>query len=291
MANRYVLASVVSIMAFMGQVTHACTLWSAAGHASSEGTLLAKNRDWLPNQQQSLRLVTPRNGLRYLGLFVDSGRYKGIKAGVNQAGLTIVSATASSIPRAVRQSDHERHGVLTQVLAHYSSIEAVEANAEHVFSQAKPAFFLIADSHGVLRVEVGQQGRYQVLRVDQGTTAHTNHYENTALLDSPQKIGESSAARLARIRFLLSDTHIPLGLNDFTRMSQDRTAGLDDSLWRHGHEYTVASWQMALPANAPARLHLIVDNPQSPEQVEDLKLDQVFWSQPDGVLLPMPGKD
>ncbi len=264
----------------------ACTLWGAAGDASAEGTLIVKNRDWAPNHQQSLRLTTPKTGYRYVGLFVDDGRFKGIKAGVNQPGLVVVSASASSLARAVREEDRERHGVMTQILQRFASLDEVAAHADEVFPTAKPVFLLLADKSGLMQVEVGQQGRYQLRLVAEGTTAHTNQYEDVALLDQPQQVGISSATRLARIQSLLAQGASPWRLADFTRISRDQNAGPDNSLWRHGKEYTLASWQMALPQQGPARLHLILANPGQPELSTDIALTPAFWRQADTLLLP-----
>lgn len=263
---------------------YACTLWGVTGRISLEGTLIAKNRDWIPNHQQSLRLLTPSTGYRYLGLFADDGLYKGIKAGVNEAGLVVLSASASSIARSVREADRERHGVMVQILQKNGTLDEVIANADDLFSKAKPVFLLLADRNGLLQVEVGLQGKYQLKRVNQGTAAHTNHYSDENILDQPQKIGVSSSIRLARIQSLLAEHNSPWQLDDFIRISRDKNAGSDNSLWRLGKEHTLASWQMALPNQGPARLHLILANPNHSEQVLDLTLDHKFWQQVDGVL-------
>ncbi|VEB42527.1 Acyl-coenzyme A:6-aminopenicillanic acid acyl-transferase [Chromobacterium violaceum] len=76
------VAGIAGLLAF--PPVDACTLWGAAGTASMEGSLLAKNRDWKPDHAQSLRLLHPEHGYAYLGLYADNGSEPGIKAGVNQ---------------------------------------------------------------------------------------------------------------------------------------------------------------------------------------------------------------
>ncbi|MFB9156794.1 carcinine hydrolase/isopenicillin-N N-acyltransferase family protein [Chromobacterium violaceum] len=94
------VAGITGLLAF--PPVDACTLWGAAGTASMEGSLLAKNRDWKPDHAQSLRLLHPEHGYAYLGLYADNGSEPGIKAGVNQKGLAVVATEASSLPRALR---------------------------------------------------------------------------------------------------------------------------------------------------------------------------------------------
>lgn len=271
-------------LALMHWPVAACTLWGAAGAASVDGTLLAKNRDWKPDHVQSLRLRHTEHGYAYLGLYADNGREPGIKAGVNEKGLAVVGAEASSLPRELR-ADSARHGVLTRLLRDYGSLDEVAAAADKLFPQTRPVFLLLADAGGLMQVEIGQHGRYQLSRQKNGTLAHTNHYSNLSLLDGAQKIGPSSQARLARIRLLL-DQRPSHALAEFERLSRDHHDGPDNSLWRDGREHTLAGWQMALPAGAAPRLHLVLANPGEQTLERDYVLDAAFWSQPARTLLP-----
>ena len=286
MNHKLVLLCLFGLNFQLSSPIYACTLWGVAGNTSLDGTLIAKNRDWTPNHQQSLRLQTPRTGYRYLGLFADDGHFKGLKAGVNTQGLVVLSASASSLPRSIREADRERHGVMAQILQNSASLDDVTAHADDLFSKAKPVFLLLADRYGLMQVEVGQHGKYRLQRIDQGTVAHTNHYLDESVLDQPQHVGMSSAIRLARINALLAEHDTPWQRDDFTLISRDKNAGPDNSLWRLGKAHTLASWQMALPLQGPARLHLILANPNQPEQLVDLTLDSKFWRQMDGVLAP-----
>lgn len=261
----------------------ACTLWGAAGSASAQGTLLVKNRDWAPDHTQSLRMVKPAGGIAYLGLYADSGRSPGIKAGVNQSGLSVVSASASSLSRAVREQDRERHGVIAAVLSRYHSLDEVAAHASGLFSAARPVFLLLADSSGLMQVEIGQGGRFRIDRTTQGTSTHTNHYRDETLIDAAQRPGQSSTTRLARIDQLLAQgAGSPWKLGDFGVFSHDQHDGPDNSLWRSGHEHTLASWQIALPTDAPAQLHLVIANPGQGSQTRDIVLDEALWRTPAG---------
>jgi len=170
-------------------------------------------------------------------------------------------------------------------LRDYGSLDEVAAVADKLFSQARPVFLLLADAGGLMQVEVGQHGRYELSRQRNGTLAHTNHYSNLSLLDGAQKIGPSSQARLARIRFLL-DQRPSHALAEFERLSQDHHDGPDNSLWRDGRKHTLAGWQMALPSAGAPKLHLVLANPGEPVREKDYMLDAAFWSQPARVLLP-----
>ena len=268
------------------QASGACTLWGAAGTASHEGTLLAKNRDWRPDHVQSLQLRHPETGHAYVGLFADTGKAPGIKAGVNEKGLVVVSASASSLSRASREADPARHGVMREILRNQASLDEVEKQANRIFSRAKPVFLLLADASGLMQVEVGQAGKFRLVRQDNGTLSHTNHYANPDLLNQPQTIGDSSQARLERVRSLLARQPVH-DLASFTAISQDRANGPDHGLWRSGaRQSTLAGWQIALPKNAPPRLRLELANPGQPARTRDYVLTPAFWSQPEQRLLP-----
>jgi isopenicillin-N N-acyltransferase-like protein len=279
------LAFGIALLTFQAN-SHACTLWGASGSASSQGTLLIKNRDWQPDHQQSLRLVHNKTGMPYVGLFADDGSAPGIKAGVNQAGLSAVTASASSLPKALRHENTEHTSVLKRLLSTYRTLDEVAANADALFGVASPMFLLIADKQGLMQVEIGLQGKYAIERSQNATLAHTNHYLHENLV-AQQKIGPSSATRLQRIGSLLKDAQSngkALTLANFTQMSQDKNDGANNSLWRNGKEFTLASWQLALPSSGVPHLHLILANPGQAQQISDWDLDAKFWQQAPRIL-------
>ena len=256
----------------------ACTLWGAAGDAAGDGTLLAKNRDWKPDHRQVLKVVRPHSGHAYFGLYAEGNASPGLKAGINEPGLSIVVASASSIPGALRDAQRGTQGVMTRVLANYASVDAVLADADALFSVARANFFVIADRTRLLTVEVGLQGKYALKLVEQGVATHTNHYLDPALAgsfcDTPRA---SSRTRLARIDALLDQAPRPLSVDAFAAMSLDRHAGPDNSLWRSGREHTLAAWIVRTPASGPPTLDLRVANPGEAQHSERLVLDAAFW--------------
>ena len=259
----------------------ACTLWGAAGADVGEvggGTLISKNRDWAPDHHQVLKKVRPKKGWAYFGLFAEGNGDPGLKAGVNERGLTIVSASSSSLPRRVRDQQPDMHGVMVKILTDYASVDALIANADKVFSQSRANFFLVSDHSKVLTVEVGLNGKYALKLNDSGTTTHTNHYLDPELASqTPQKIGESSRTRFQRINSLLGQSTAPYTLAQFSGLSRDRNDGPDNSLWRNGKETTLASWIVATPTQSAPRLHVVLANPGEAEVTHDLVLDEKFW--------------
>ena len=80
-------------LACLAGPAQACTLWSAAGDAAGGGTLLAKNRDFSPDSLGKVVLVRPDEGSAYLGYRALVKGREQLVAGVNEAGLAVVSAT------------------------------------------------------------------------------------------------------------------------------------------------------------------------------------------------------
>nr|WP_314901731.1 carcinine hydrolase/isopenicillin-N N-acyltransferase family protein [uncultured Deefgea sp.] len=264
----------------------ACTLWGAAGDAvEGGGTLLAKNRDWRPDHTQSIRILTPKQGFRYVGLFADDGAEPGIKAGVNEQGLAVVSAAASSIPKKIRNAQTDVRGVMSKILRQYGSVAEVMADAAILFQPARANFLMLADRHQILQVEIRLDGQYSLSTQSNGVLAHTNHYLSLELAHCNQRFGESSHVRLARVSSLLA-VDKKWRLDDFAAISRDQHDGAENSLWRHGKEYTLASWQIALPQQGTPTLSVVLANPQQREQKAVWRLDELFWRQKSGVLSP-----
>jgi len=77
------------------RAAESCTLWATVGEAARDGgSLVVKNHDWRPDHRQEIKRVTPKPGFRYYGLFAYGNDGPGLKAGVNEKGLVVVSATA-----------------------------------------------------------------------------------------------------------------------------------------------------------------------------------------------------
>jgi hypothetical protein len=86
---------VIALFWIGSRAAESCTLWAAVGEATrGGGSLVVKNRDWRPDHRQEIKRVTPKQGFRYFGLFATGNDEPGLKAGVNEKGLVVVSATA-----------------------------------------------------------------------------------------------------------------------------------------------------------------------------------------------------
>jgi len=264
-------------------VLDACTLWAAAGERVAHGgCLIAKNRDWTPEPSE-VRFVHPKAGFWFLGLFpIRNGKQKGVVAGVNEKGLVVVTATASSIPQADRKKGGR--GLMRQLLNVFSTVEDVLVN-KSLFSQTHPSMYLIADRHRVAWIEVAPRGRFTLRTTDSGVLTHTNHYLDETLIGVNGKIGRSSRTRLGRIGELLDRRTAPLTLEDFIAFSQDRNDGPDGGLWRTGGKpdgkRTLASWIVSLPSATPPELFVRLANPGDAERTMRMTLDGPFWKNMD----------
>ena len=259
-----------------------CTLWTAIGSDEQAGRVafLAKNRDWTPDHRQELRLVRSDKGHDYLGLLAVGGAEPGLKAGINRQGLSIVSASASSIPRRQRAIAPGERGLMRRLLASCASVDELR-QAGHLFARARPMFLLAADSRQALVVEIGRNGEYRLDAPHGEFSAHTNHFLNPELAGNNSRIGSSSKQRLATITRLLSSAPRPMSLADMVAMSEDRTHGPDNSLLRTGthtsDERTLATWIVALPVHGAPVLYVKLRNPGDEERAATFHLDQAFW--------------
>ncbi|QYM79659.1 C45 family peptidase [Horticoccus luteus] len=257
----------------------ACTLWAAVA-PNEGGTIIAKNRDWKPDHTQVLKLRRGK-GYAYFGLYAVGNDEPGLKEGVNEKGLCVVTATAGSIPKAMRKAQSsKRGGVTAMLLAKYAMCDEVLADAEKLFHGRNPIFLMISDHTKILTLEVGLDGRFAVKVTAAGHAAHTNHFLEPALADCNLKIGESSATRFRRISELLEAAPGPLDTAAFATMSADRYAGDSDSLWRVGKgSITLSSWILETPAKGDMTLRVVLANPGQPKEEKRFVLDEKFWKQ------------
>lgn len=241
----------------------ACTLWAATGDSVEDGgTLLVKNRDWAPNHRQELKYVKPKAGYSYIGLFAADGEYSGLKAGVNEKGLVVVSASASSISMRERKQMPGTHALLRKLLSNCGSVDdALKQSALFV----GPRFLMLADKHKVASVEVGPAGSFAVQVKENGIIYHTNHYIDDQMAQYNRKIGESSKIRYRRIGELLERAASPFNLNTFVSFSHDRIDGDNNSIFRLGSTpqkaRTLAVWAVSLTPSRAPELYVEMYNP------------------------------
>ncbi len=275
------------ILLFLGGIScasvHACTLWGAAGVDAGGGTIISKNRDWKPDHVQVLKMQRPTNGYAYFGLYAEGNDAPGIKEGINEKGLTVVTASAGTIPKQTREAQPGKGSLISTLLANCANCDEVLAQQDKLFSQRRPTFVMIADRKQILMLEVGLQGRYSMRAVKTGTVVHANHYLDEAMQEFNLKTNRSSCARVKRIADLLQAAPRPFDTAQFASMSRDRHGGPNNSLWRTGtNGCTLSSWIVETPAQGAPRLRVLIANPNQPEELRQYVLDNTFWKKPAG---------
>lgn len=263
----------------------ACTLFSAAGegYVADGGVLIAKNRDAKPGKQ-FLKVATPKDGYRYYGVFVDDKINGDLRGGINEKGLAIVCATASSIPADARKAlgrFHSEYGVTDEYLiSQFATVDEVLRADKEIWKG--PQYIMLADKTKIAIVEIGPDGNISVRETKNGTLNHTNHYVNPEMLWVNQKVSEGTKTRKARIAQLLDETKKPFVMEDFIRFSQDKNAGPTDSIYRDGIEnssQTLANFIVHIPPKGTPEIFVKYrENPdeKGKEQVYRLTADEVF---------------
>ena len=273
---------VIMPLVFAPLSSGACTLWAAAGaRVSGGGTLIAKNRDKNPAEVNTLEMVVPKKGHRYVGLLVRDPQDKkgGTKGGINEKGLVVVGATAGRGPADEREGTGKFN--IRKMLSACASVDAVLAHRDE-FSKDAPCFYLIADGRKIATVEIGPGGKFSVDVKENGVLCHTNHYVSKELLSANKKIGTSSRIRLERIEQLTASQTALLTMKDFITFSDDRNAGPDNSIWRTGSspgkERTLVNWIARVPSQGSPELYVKLANSGETEKVYQLTLDPRFWA-------------
>lgn len=144
-----------------------------------------------------------------------------MRAGVNQAGLTVLSASASALPKNRRGGPP---GISRRLLSGFASVQAV-LDQDWMFQGLGPRFYLLADARQIALVEIAPGGQARITSARQGELAHTNHYQSPDLAGFNQRPALSSHARQAQVEALLAAAARPLTLEEFQRLSQDRGPG------------------------------------------------------------------
>ncbi len=276
MINKLLLFIYFTILTFK---MDPCTLWSANGDnfVFNGGTLIAKNRDWRQNHKQVLKLVNPKSGYRYFGLFAEGNDEPGLKAGVNEKGLAVITATAGSIPSYIRKNDKRAKNSLSTMLKECDSVDAV-LQYKGLFTGAKN--LMVADKTKIAVVEIGLKGKFSINVLHDNIAYHTNHYIDQSMLPFNKKISASSSTRYKRIEELLNSDKKPFELDDFIRLSNDRIDGPDNSIYRTGKNKksnkTIAVWIVYLSKDENSKIYIKINNPGEEEKIYSLKLIEIF---------------
>ncbi|WP_243360503.1 C45 family autoproteolytic acyltransferase/hydolase [Fundidesulfovibrio terrae] len=259
----------------------ACTLWSAVGDAAGGGTILVKNRDYSPDSTGSLVLVRPENGHAYLGYHARVKGRERLVAGVNDAGLAVVSATAGSLARQQRDVPSKVKSLLARLLTQTATVDEALAHTDW-FAGHSPVIYMLSDGRKSAWVEIGPDGQVATREAAQGALAHTNHFLAPELAAHNVKNGPSSHERLIRITDLLAGQKT-FTEADFERFGQDQNAGPDNSIFRKGSTPASTRTMARLvvrttPGQAPVAAVTNYDDPGRPWSMR-LTLDKTFWEQ------------
>jgi isopenicillin-N N-acyltransferase like protein len=250
----------------------ACTLWSATGErVVGGGSLIGKNRDWVPDHRQYLELSSIYDpGYSYLGL-IATGNQPGLKAGVNSKGLLVVTA---SPPHYLMT---HKPFISRKVLA---ECKTVKEALSHRNGFVGPQFIMLADAYEIASIEVGLDGIFRVQSTKSGVLSHTNHYMEPDLVGlNHDKPGVSSVKRLKKIQQFLTDKE-KFEITDFIQMSSSTDDGPDNSLWRTGSRLnstrTLSTWIIHQPSSGEALLYLKMANPGKEIKEYRFELREVF---------------
>ena len=256
------------MLCFLAQNAVACTLWAASGdNVAGGGSLIVKNRDWT-EQEQATELVTPKVGYRYFGVFgltpatkkTEKGR-RNLVAGINEAGLVVVTATASSIPQKQRQAGPHNPQLAAQLLSGSKNVdEALRGTNLSSSMFLGPRILLLADASTIAWVEIGPNGKLSVRKEKNSLLTHTNHFLAPDMQQHNINIGKSSKTRLDRINTLLAAEQRPFTLDRFLALSRDKNAGPDNSLFRTGSApqkpRTLATFAVSIPPDGQPEVRL-----------------------------------
>ncbi len=276
MKSKYILAFIsfiINIFLVSGNLTP-CTLWASAGKKTQGmGTIIVKQRDYLPDNYQVLRVKISRRYYSYVGLFSRGGKAPGLKAGVNEHGLVAVSATASSIPRRIRLRNRRTKRFLSKILKRCKTVH----EAVRLIKRYKGArFVMLADRNYIAHVEMPLRGRNKFVVKRHGYLYHANHYVFPGMKKWNYRNSKSSKSRHKRIKYLLTKHRHFFTVNDFLKFSVDRHNGPDNSIWRTGSTKrkvrTLSTWIVRVFPNGYFQLFLKIANPG--EKMREYYLDK-----------------
>jgi hypothetical protein len=251
----------------------ACSGWGHVDSDKSGNVILAKNRDQTA-APQSVELVKSESGYSYIGLFLKNHNGSlATKAGVNEKGLVMTSLSESTLLKhpKVCPGDHSAPNIIKNVLLNYGSVEDVKNNAESFFSNAAPAFYMLADKEQIIYVEIAPKPQgicntsgatandYSITTQDPktGYIMHTNHYNVSGKFSQyNEKPYPSTYSRLDMLKTLLNNDKNANTIDQYLAYAHDQTNGPNNSLFRYNvgkHlEQTLATWIVQIPRDGSA---------------------------------------
>jgi len=266
---------------FPFSASRACTIFAATGDmVKNRGSIIAKNRDNLSYLYTALKFVRPENGLAFVGIFdVRADGY--VTAGINEKGLTIVNASAVTVP--IKKRHVATEDLTERLLTSFDSVRAVLFQRD-LFQKSHPALYIMGDATQIASVEVAPQGKVAfVVRENRGRLALTNHYTHRELRDANERLSKGSVLRLRRVNYLMKSHGAPFTIDDFIAFSNDTNAGRQGALWREAHGYettrTLAGWVVYVPTEGFPELYVKLVNSGESSSLKRMTLDGSFWEE------------
>jgi hypothetical protein len=256
-----------------------CTIWAATGTKvnGKGGTVVAKNRDNSMGLVTEFRAVCREKGLAFAALF-DPERDGYVVAGINEKGLTVVNASAASLPdekRLVAKED-----LTERLLTSFATVDALVAEGT-LFATSHPAFYLVADSTKAALIEVAPGGKTSIKVTANGVLTHANHYTDESLKKANERPTRKSRDRLKRINRLLANGSASFDLDGFISLSEDRSAGRIGAIRQEcgpaRKVCTLATWVVSLPKVGPPELYINILKSDYTAEKKKLTLDSGFW--------------
>ncbi len=265
----------------------ASTIWSAAGTSTaSGGTLVAKNGDWLLEPMPVLGLRKTKSGTKYYGLFAEYQGKLDLKAGINEHGLVVVSASAPYSGVQLREMPRTQH--LNEKLLSRSNSVSKALKQRHLF--VGPRFLILADKKKIALVEIGPENEIAIEVRRDGVLFHTNHYTAPGLLrfNPPRpELGHTLRRRSSVERHESVAAYMTAKdkytMEDFISISQSRDRGADDSIWREGtansSTVTRMTWILHHSPDAVPELYVKLVFPDRSTSEKRIVLNDAFWKQ------------
>ena len=254
-----------------------CTLFAAAGNTvRHNGVIIVKNRDWKPDHFQMIKIIKKKNRLSYIGLFAKGGRVPGLKAGVNEKGLVVITATAGVLPRKIRLKKPRTKKLISKLL------QCADLNCaiEKVKKMRGPRFILIADVNGIAKVSMSPEKNPIIQRINNGYLTSANHYVNPRFVKYNQKKHKSSLKRYKRINELFQKSSKPLSTGDFIFFSNDQNNGRHNSIYRRGSRRkrtrTLSTFLVDIASHNEIYLWVKLMNPQKKIKYYKYDLKKIF---------------
>lgn len=268
----YFLCVVVFVLVYLPYSAEACTLWAGAGDSIvGGGTMISKNRDWLPDNQQQIRLIAD-GGYRFISLYSIGNEVSGTKAGINEKGFSVVSA---SPPRYLEKPENYKGMTsLRALLSRYDSVQSALNALRAGKWTCGPEYLVMSDGKEIACIEFGLNGEYAIVsQTNSGVVYHTNHYVAMSLESLNSNKFSNSLARYNKIKDLL-EAKEKFAVDDFRQFSTD------SMLWRVGatptSTRTLSSWIIRQLPDGTGSLYLKMANPGKPTREYEFTLKDLF---------------